>query len=258
MNHYLRCATLVAALALASAAAAQEPGDYYLYQRAALPQALHLDVETAMGTRDAGVFGRRGVEGLARSGVSVGDRWTLEGSVGFGENRDDAAQAVAWSAEARYGFSVADGWALGLGAGDRRDLAGVNVPYLRLVGEHAMARWHLAMNGVVEAPQAADRDGADFLLDVGASYALDPRVRLGIENDLEDLEGFFGSREAEGGARLVLGPTLLWRAGAGTRVKAHVGWIHALTANAPTNPDSPDYRYNRNGVLARLSLGFGI
>src|SRR5689334_6395512 len=54
----------VAAALLVSQAHAQEPRDYYLYQRAAAPSALHVDFETATGTRDAGVFGRHGMEGL--------------------------------------------------------------------------------------------------------------------------------------------------------------------------------------------------
>src|ERR1700747_3007991 len=78
---------------------AQEPRDYYLYQRAALPAPVHVDFETATGTRDAGTFGRHGVEGLVRSGVTVSEHWTFEGALGLAQNNDTDDRGVGWSAE---------------------------------------------------------------------------------------------------------------------------------------------------------------
>src|ERR1044071_762204 len=80
-------------------AGAQAPRDYYLYQRAALPSSLHVDLETATGTRDAGACGRRGVEGLVRSGITLGDTWTFEGTVGVADNNDTDERGVGFSVE---------------------------------------------------------------------------------------------------------------------------------------------------------------
>jgi hypothetical protein len=240
---------------------AQEPRDYYLYQRAALPASMHVDFETATGTRDAGAFGRHGVEGLVRSGLTMAEHWTLEGSVGVAQNNDTDERGVGWSAEARYGWSPeGSGWGLGFGGGYRRDYEGVSIPYLRVIGERALERWNFAMNAVAEFPQSTareERDSADMLFSLGASYAVSAPVRLGLELAGEDLEGFFDEVEAEGGAKFILGPTLNWRIGESRIFRAHVGWIYAATANAPSNPESTDYRGHRNGVLARVSLGFG-
>jgi len=250
----------LALLACASQAGAQDPRDYYLYQRTTLPSALHVDFETASGTRDAGAFGRHGVEGLVRTGVTLSDRWTLESSVGVADDHDTDQHGVGWSAEARYGLSTDDeGWGLGLGAGYRRSYDGVSIPYLRLVGERSLARWNVAFNSVVEMPESdrQEHDNVDLIESIGTSYAVSSTLRAGVELAAEDVEGFFSHDEAEGGAKFILGPTLSWLVGDGQTVRAHVGWIYAATANAPTNPESPDYRGHRNGVLARIAFGYG-
>ncbi len=255
----LRWSAIVLAVCVNSVNA-QEPRDYYLYQRAALPASMHVDFETATGTRDAGAFGRHGVEGLVRSGFTASEHWTVEASVGVAQNNDTDTRGVGWSAEARYGWSPEDsGWGIGFGGGYRRDYEGVSIPYLRFIGERALERWNFAMNGVVELPQSTatnPRDSADYLMSIGTSYSISAPVRVGFELAGEDLEGFFGT-EAEGGAKFVLGPTLNWRMSNNHVLRAHIGWIHAATVNAPTNPASPDYRSNRNGLLARVALGFG-
>jgi hypothetical protein len=260
MKFVLRCGGIVLAVGFQSVNA-QEPRDYYLYQRAALPASMHLDFETATGTRDAGAFGRHGVEGLVRGGYTMAEHWTIETSLGVAQNNDSDERGLGWSAEARYGFSAEDsGWGLGFGGGYRRDYEGVSIPYLRVIGERALKRWNFAMNAVAEFPRSTatqERDAADMLFSVGTSYAMSPAIRLGLEVAGEDLEGFFDEAEAEGGAKFILGPTLNWRMGEGRLVRAHVGWLYAATANAPSNPDSTDYRGHRNGVLARVSLGFG-
>ncbi len=263
---------LVLAVLGAGRAGAQEPRDYYLYQRAALPSALHVDVETATGTRDAGAFGRRGLEGLVRTGLTLAEHWTFEGTVGVAEDRDTDERGVGFSAEARYGWSPeGSGWGLGAGGGYRRDYTGVSIPYVRMIGERALARWNIAVSGLVEFPvneadeeeeeEAAEgegqRDAADLILSLGTSYAVSSALRLGVELAAEDLEGFVDDEEAEGGAKFILGPTLNYRFGADRIVRGHVGWIYAATANEPTNPGAADYRGNRHGVLARVSLGFG-
>ena len=257
MNHFVSRALLLALAFATAGAQAQDSRDYYLFQRSALPQALHVDFESATGTRDAGAFGRHGMEGLVRSGWTAAEHWTLEASGSVAENRDTDEHGGAWSAEARYGWSAEDAeWGLGVGGGYRRSYDGVSIPYLRLVGERALQRWHFAMNGVVELPQSAERDSTDVLISLGSSYTLSAALRLGFELAGEDLEGLFASDEAEGGAKFVFGPTLAWRSGETTALRVHLGWIHALTANAPTNPGAADYRAHRDGLLARLSLSF--
>lgn len=51
------------------------------------------------------------------------------------------------------------------------------------------------------------RDPVDFLVTAGASYAVIPILRLGVEYTVQDLEGLWEAEEADGGVRHFLGPT---------------------------------------------------
>jgi hypothetical protein len=55
---------------------------------------------------------------------------------------------------------------------------------------------------------SSDRDAVDLVTSVGWTRKLSRGVSLGVEAIGEDLEGFWESEEAEGGARLLVGPSL--------------------------------------------------
>jgi hypothetical protein len=98
--------------------------------------------------------------------------------------------------------------ALALGFGGEREYGGTGVALARVAGALRGSRWQLAGNVRVEHPFAAGRDAADLLTSVGYERRLTPALALGVEGVAEDLEGLVETDEAEGGAKLMLGPTL--------------------------------------------------
>ena len=69
--------------------------------------------------------------------------------------------------------------------------------------------WRLDGNMLFQKPLSAGRDAVDLITSVGWARKLPRGVSLGVEAIGEDLEGFWSADEAEGGARLLAGPSLL-------------------------------------------------
>src|SRR5438105_289364 len=90
--------------------------------------------------------------------------------------------------------------------------------------------------------------------DAGAFGRHGQELRINGWQAGEDLEGLFEEAEAEGGARLVLGPSVGWRLGHARELTLFGGWIHAATQNTPLRPG---YAENRDGVMVRLGLRLG-
>ncbi len=61
---------------------------------------------------------------------------------------------------------------------------------------------------VFHKPLSVGRDELDVVTSVGWARKLTPAVSLGLEMVAEDLEGFWEPNESEGGARLLMGPSL--------------------------------------------------
>ncbi|MEP6593334.1 MAG: hypothetical protein ABJC51_06555, partial [Acidobacteriota bacterium] len=63
-------------------------------------------------------------------------------------------------------------------------------------------------NLLFQKPFATGRDAVDLITSVGWAARLTPTLSIGVEAIGEDLEGFWDPSEAEGGARLLAGPSL--------------------------------------------------
>ncbi|MFN8062120.1 MAG: hypothetical protein U0Q12_23410 [Vicinamibacterales bacterium] len=103
---------------------------------------------------------------------------------------------------ARTGFSVA------VGGGVLREFDGTSTVRARLVSGHTFGRSRVLGNLLIEKPLATGRDRLDLISSVGWLTQVTRSVHLGIEGVAEDLEGFWQADEAEGGARLLVGPTM--------------------------------------------------
>jgi hypothetical protein len=84
----------------------------------------------------------------------------------------------------------------------------VDVLLGRIVGGRESEAWRLHGNLLFQKPLASDRDAVDLITTVGWARKLTPAVALGVEGVGEDLEGFWDAEEAEGGARVLIGPSL--------------------------------------------------
>jgi len=94
------------------------------------------------------------------------------------------------------------------GGGVQHEAAGADVLLGRVVAGRESDAWRLHGNLLFQKPLASDRDTVDLVTTVGWARKLTPSIALGVEGVAEDLEGFWDPNEAEGGARLLVGPSL--------------------------------------------------
>jgi hypothetical protein len=97
---------------------------------------------------------------------------------------------------------------LAAGGGLLHEPGGTNVLLARIAGGRNAASWRFDGNVLLHKPLATARDGVDLITSVGWARKLSHGVSLGAEAIGEDLEGFWEPNEAEGGARLLAGPSL--------------------------------------------------
>jgi hypothetical protein len=95
-----------------------------------------------------------------------------------------------------------------------RVLAGVDVGRARLQGSVVIER---ALSSAVA------HDAADLITTLGWSRRVGSRVSVGVEGIGQDIEGFWNPAEADGGARLLVGPSLHAQSTGGR-------WAASLTA----------------------------
>ena len=134
-------------------------------------------------------------------------RVTLIARLGIAES--GSAYQSSQSAELLYSLPGAlRGIALAGGGGVLHEPGGVNVLLGRVTAGRDAASWLLHGNALFQKPLSAERDPVDLITSVGWARRLSPGVSLGAEAIGEDLEGFWEAEETEGGARLLLGPSL--------------------------------------------------
>jgi hypothetical protein len=127
----------------------------------------------------------------------------VTGIRGFG----DGASGVGLVAGLRYQLPTGDGpFHAGIVGAGFREPGGAFGGYARITGTYDVDRLRLGGNLHVEHVFGAGRDGADFVVSLGASYRVIPGLRLGAEYVGQDLEEL-GAPAAEGGAKQYAGPT---------------------------------------------------
>jgi hypothetical protein len=98
---------------------------------------------------------------------------------------------------------------LAAGGGMLHEAGGTNVLLARIVGGRDTDAWRLHGNLLFQKPLSDQtRDAVDLITSVGWGWRFTPSVAVGVEGIGEDLEGFWDPNEAEGGARLLFGPSL--------------------------------------------------
>jgi hypothetical protein len=136
----------------------------------------------------------RGVTLLARVGIATDNRDTRSSQQG--ELLYSVVRAPS------YQGSVA------VGLGVRHEPAGVKVLLGRVVAGRNFNAWRVDSNLLFEKPYSAQRDSLDLITSFGVARRVSPALYLGLEMIGEDLEGFWEANEAEGGARVLAGPSI--------------------------------------------------
>jgi hypothetical protein len=136
---------------------------------------------------------------------------------GFGVTAVGSAYQSSQTAEALFTLTPRTSWLrLAAGGGVQHEAGGANVLMSRIVAGTGTDAWTTQGNVVLEHPMAADRDPIDVLFTGGISRKITRHAAIGIEGVGEDLEGFWDAAEAEGGARLLIGPSLHLSSASGT------------------------------------------
>jgi hypothetical protein len=97
--------------------------------------------------------------------------------------------------------------ALAGGGGVLHEADGVNVLLARVVAGRSTDASNVYGNLLFEKPLSSLRDELDLITSVGWARKLSRGMSLGVEAIGEDLEGFWDQAEAEGGARILAGPS---------------------------------------------------
>jgi hypothetical protein len=143
-----------------------------------------------------------------RLGVQASlQRWTFLGRVGIALKGD--SYRTSKQGEILYSiFTQESGFGLAAGGGVLHEAGGVDVLLARIASGREFDKWRLHGNVVLQKPFSAGRDAMDAIISAGWARRLGSAVSLGVEGIGEDLEGFWNPAEAEGGARLMVGPSL--------------------------------------------------
>jgi hypothetical protein len=166
----------------------------------------------------AGGYGQHTVTPLGYDGVDqnigirgyLGAKLTFLASmgVGFGNNGDVKSLQQAEVLRDFIGGNHPGGFRIGAGLGFRREFNNDKVALSRVTAAFENASWRLGANVRFEKAFDKDRDGLDIISSFGVHRQISGELFGGIEAVGQDLEGFWETDEAEGGARLLVGPSL--------------------------------------------------
>lgn len=147
-----------------------------------------------------------------------------------------------------------------VGVGGMLDYTGSAVALGRVAAGFRGPQWEVAGNLRLErslARTGARRDALDVITSVGVSRRFARPLRVGLEAVGEDLEGIFDPNEAEGGAKLMLGPTLAVAPNAHWQLVVGGGPVLRLSHSMVTGGSSlPRDLITRSGYVIRSSVGY--
>jgi len=130
------------------------------------------------------------------------------------------------------------------GAGMRYEWDGTNVLIGRVMAGFDLGPGRLQGSLVFERAMSSTtrHDAADLVTTIGWSKPITDRVGFGVEGIGQDLEGFWDPAEADGGAKLLVGPSL--------HAESHSGkWSASLTVGPVINTQSSHHL----GIFASAS-----
>jgi len=143
--------------------------------------------------------------------------------------------------------------------GLRHEAAGVNVVLGRVTaGAAVLDAWRLDGNLVFEKPLSTNRDAVDLVSTFGIARRLTPALHVGLELIGEDLEGFWEAEEAEGGARLLAGPSIRIAPSSQHWQVSLAGGPVVHGTRSALRSDATRALPNRDGYAVRASFAYGF
>ena len=162
------------------------------------------------GEHTAGPFGYDGVDQQFAVKGYLGNRFTLfaNADLGFAHNGSTTTAQQAEVIRDFVGGKTFSGARFGLGLGVNRDFSNTGAIFSRVTASFEAASWRVGGNMRFEKAFSKTRDGIDLVSSIGFQHRITGPVFAGIEAVGEDLEGFWEADEAEGGAKLLVGPSI--------------------------------------------------
>ncbi len=175
--------------------------------------------------------------------VPIANRVLILASTGLALNGPSATRGLG-QVEAMVDALRFWGWHLAASAGARREFDGSTMALSRVSLSRSASTWSFAANAMVGKTVAgadeAKHDDADLYASLGATARVAPFLDLGVETVASDIEGFWDTHEAEGGATVFAGPLVSLRL---------PGGLARLTVSG-----GPILRTTGNGVPAYVGL----
>jgi hypothetical protein len=261
-------ALLLSVAVVAAPAAAQSSGQahdrpFLFSVSTPQPETPHVsvNVESGFGERPFDLTEADRPEQRIGVQASIGHRFTVLGRVGIGSDKSSAR--TSQQGEVLYSVlqSPERQASVAAGLGVRHEAQGVNVLLGRLTAGRTFTAWRVDGNALFEKPLSIERDAVDLITTIGVARRVTSIMHVGIEMIGEDLEGFWDPNEAEGGARLLVGPSLRfappsakWQIGAAGGPMVHAtrsAVVSDATRSLPTGAGT-------NGYAVRVSLGYAF
>ena len=186
--------------------------------------------------------------------VPMGTSLTLLARAGVASFDDETC--VSPRAELLVSRPVSRTYSITAGLGYAREYSRTDVMLARFGVGRATSRTMMHGNVLVEKPMSGERDAVDLISTIGAGRRLGAAVTMSLEAVGQDLEGFWDPEEKDGGARLMVGPSLSV-APPTARWQLTVGGgpiIRATRSDFSSGADRP--LPSRHGYVVRTAVGF--
>ncbi len=216
--------------------------------------------EAGYAERTAAPFGADGLQQRMAVQGELGGGFTLLGRLGVDNGNDQPATGTTQEAEILKDLlGPHRGLRLAGGVGMRHEWEGTTTLLGRVSLGHTFPASSLFGNLRFEKPLGTGRDALDLVTTAGWLHRIGPALHLGVEAIGEDLEGFWDPQEAEGGAKLFVGPSL-HLAPVGRRFYASVcGGPILYATHSPFSSGAPrPLAASGNGYTVRVSLGYAF
>jgi len=218
----------------------------------------------------SGGYGQYTVTPLGFDGVSqnvavkgyLGDQFTIMAAmgVGFGSSGNTATYQQAEVFRDFIGGKNSTGFRFGTSLGIIREFSNDVVALSRFNAAYETFSWKAAANARIEKAFATDRDSFDLITSLGVSRRISGQLFGGVEAVGQDLEGLWETDEAEGGAKVLVGPSLNF-APVGSRLSFSLcaGPIFYVTHSTAILNDSAVRELPlNNGFTVKFNVGFNF
>ena len=166
----------------------------------------------------SGGYGQYTVSPLGFDGVDqdiavkgyLGNQFSLMTTlgVGFGNGGNTQTYQQAEVFKDFIGGKSATGFRFGTSLGIIHEFSNDVVALSRFNAAYESLTWKVGANARVEKAFAKDRDALDLISSFGIQRKITGRLFGGVEAVGQDLEGLWETDEAEGGAKVLIGPSL--------------------------------------------------